>query len=73
MAGRYRETGKYGMLIMMGQVDRGKNKKGRCRKRWFDSVQDDFRRMIVTNWRDKAMDIREWSRILDEAVVKLRS
>jgi hypothetical protein len=37
------------------------------RERWIDVVNNDFRKVIVRNWRTEGKDRHGWWRILDEA------
>jgi hypothetical protein len=40
---------------------------GRPRLRWLDQVEEDLKKMKVTNWREKFKDIRLWNEMLKQA------
>lgn len=40
-----------------------KRRKGRPRKRWVDSVQEDLEKTGISNWKEKAADRGEWKKI----------
>jgi hypothetical protein len=37
---------------------------GRPRLRWFDQVEEDLKKINVTNWREKCKDRRLWNEIV---------
>jgi hypothetical protein len=47
----------------------GKQRVGKPRIRWRESVETDLRKMNVKNWRHKTQDREEWGTILKEAKV----
>jgi hypothetical protein len=40
---------------------------GRPRLRWLDQVEEDLKKMKVTNWRAKCKDRRMWNEIIKQA------
>jgi hypothetical protein len=49
----------------------GKRSIRRPRLRWLDDMND-LRNMVVSQWRNKAEDRREWAGMVREAKIKLR-
>ena len=42
---------------------------GKPKLRWSDSVEEDFKKMGVRNWRRKSQDLEQWRAILEEVKV----
>jgi hypothetical protein len=42
-------------------------RRGRPRKRWFQVVKDDLRRMRIGKWKEKAQERNTWQLIVKEA------
>jgi hypothetical protein len=45
----------------------GAHRRGRPRKRWFQDVKDDLRRMRIGKWEEKAQERNAWRLIVKEA------
>lgn len=52
--------------LLCGEMN-GIRKRGRPRKRWLQSVEEDLKKMGITRWWEKVFDREEWRHIVREA------
>jgi hypothetical protein len=55
-------------MILNAKMEGGR-KRGRPKKRWINDVEQDLRKLGISNWRSRAVDCQRWRAVVREAMV----